>query len=110
MCGSLLLILRQDSQREDDHVPPARILPDQLLELFVADIVLMRGGAVENTDHSAIHFRDEEILREGLDAKLDRFACRGFLWRKPGGLDRETSIQVFGQYMSDNGFVHLLNP
>src|SRR5687767_6019882 len=84
---SSLLKFGQDRQREDYYILSIRIVPNQLLQLFIADIVFVCRTAVEDADDLSTHLSNEETLRECIDAEFDGLARRGLLRRKPGSLD-----------------------
>jgi hypothetical protein len=67
-------------------------MPDQLVQLFVADRLFVRCGAVENTDNLSIYFSNKKALRIRVDAPLDCLACRGLFRRKTGRFDDKAAI------------------
>lgn len=87
---------RQHNQRKDNHISAVGVMTDQLLQLLIADVILVRGSAVEHSDHSSTQFSDEETLWEYIHAELNCLTTCRFLGPEPGSLDDNTLLQVHG--------------
>lgn len=55
---------RQNGQGKDDHIVPGRAMPDQLFQFFIADVVFVGRGAVEDANNLSLKLRNEEAVRE----------------------------------------------
>ena len=104
--NALSLKCGENRQRKHDHVLAIDIMPDQLLQLFIANVIFIGRGAVQHADYVLIYFRDEKALRKGVDAQLNCFACRGFFRRKARKFHLKTFVNIRGKYLSNEDFIH----